>query len=252
LAPGMANVIAAQGMNQFDSLDSCHIRVGGLPQSPKTILNYQQVFSIRGLTNEYLEDAVVIRNGNIQKVASLTEIEKLSFPDPWGELESFQTSGGTSSLPELYQGKINELTYKTIRFHGHCQFFSFLKDFGLLSSDSYPNNSSINPREIIEYYLAKNLPQNEPDAVLVRIAITGTKNDRTEKVQYQLIDLADPSSGFSAMARTTSFPTSIIGQMITHGIIKEKGVVPHEVVVPEKEFKEELAKRNIIFTETYY
>ena len=78
------------------------------------------------------------------------------------------------------------------------------------------------------------------------------KNNRTENLQYQLIDLADPGSGFSAMARTTSFPTSIIGQMITHGIIKEKGVVPHERVVPEEKFKEELTKRNIIFTETYF
>jgi lysine 6-dehydrogenase len=251
LAPGMANVVAAQLMRYFDSLESCHIRVGGLPQVPKTILNYQQVFSIRGLTNEYLEDAIVIRNGQINTVPSLTEVEKITFQEPWGELEAFQTSGGTSSLPELFQGKIDELTYKTIRFVGHCQFFGFLKNFGLLSSDPYPKNPSVNPREIIEYYLQRNLPFNEPDVVLVRITVKGFKNNKQEKIEYQLIDLADPSTEFSAMARTTSFPTSIIGQMITHGIITEKGVMSHESVVPEAEFKKELAKRNIIFKETY-
>ena len=32
LAPGMANILATHLMQDFDSLDSCHIRVGGLPQ----------------------------------------------------------------------------------------------------------------------------------------------------------------------------------------------------------------------------
>ncbi|OLS24504.1 MAG: Lysine 6-dehydrogenase [Candidatus Heimdallarchaeota archaeon LC_3] len=251
LAPGMANVIAAHGMNQFDTLESCHMRVGGLPQTPKTILNFQRVFSIRGLTNEYLEDAIVIRNGEIKTVPSLTETETLTFPDPWGQLEAFQTSGGTSSLPELYKGKIDELTYKTIRFPGHGQFFRFLKELGVLSSDSYPKNENVNPRELIEYYLERYLPYNESDAVLVSITIIGTKAGKREKVQYKLIDLADPSTGFSAMARTTSFSTSIIGQMVTRGIINQKGVVSHESVVPEKEFKDALIKRNIVFTEIY-
>ena len=41
LAPGMVNILSAYWMRQFDSLDKCHIRVGGLPQQPKTILKYQ-------------------------------------------------------------------------------------------------------------------------------------------------------------------------------------------------------------------
>ena len=64
LAPGMANILAAAIMEEYDVLDTCIIRVGGLPQEPRTILNYQQVFSIRGLTNEYREDAEVIRDGD--------------------------------------------------------------------------------------------------------------------------------------------------------------------------------------------
>ena len=119
----MANIIAASIIEKMSSVDECHIRVGGLPQNPKTILKYQQVFSIRGLTNEYLEDAIVIRDSKVTTVGGLTELEELTFPDPWGKLEAFQTSGGTSNLPQIYKGKIKELSYKTIRFPGHCQFF---------------------------------------------------------------------------------------------------------------------------------
>ncbi|MHA2363070.1 MAG: saccharopine dehydrogenase family protein [Candidatus Hodarchaeales archaeon] len=245
LAPGMANILAAHGMRQFDSLESCHIRVGGLPQKPIGILKYSQFFNIRGLTNEYLEDAIVIRNRTIEKVSSLTELETLEFPDPWGKLEAFQTAGGTSSLPELFEGKIKDLTYKTIRYLGHCQFFQFLKEVGLLSSEPYPNNTNINPREIIEFYLKRSLPQNAPDVVLIRILITGIKDNKNQQLIFQIIDLADENTGYSAMARTTSYPISIIGQMIAKEIINDRGVIPGEMAVPAKEFMKELDKRSI-------
>ncbi|MHA2389337.1 MAG: saccharopine dehydrogenase family protein, partial [Candidatus Hodarchaeales archaeon] len=247
LAPGMVNIIAAHGMSKFDTLDECHLRVGGLPQQPKTILNYQQVFAIRGLTNEYLEDARIIENGKLKIVPSLTEIEKIIFPEPWGELEAFTTAGGTSSLPDLYENNIQQLTYKTIRFPGHAQFFVFLKEFGLLSGEKFPVNPVISPREVVEYYLVKTLPQNQPDVVLARITIVGNTNNRKTKHIYQLIDLYNSETNSSAMARTTAYPTSIIGQFIAHGKINTPGVLKAEESVPAKALILELQKRNIEF-----
>ena len=137
---------------------------------------------------------------------------------------------------------------KTIRYPGHAQFFKFLKDFGLLSTNQYPNQPSINPREVIEYYLETNLPRGQPDIVLTRITIIGKKNSQKLKHIYQMIDLKDPNTGYSAMARTTSYPTSIIGQLIADGTISNRGVVYAEEVVPAKTLLEELKKRNIRFT----
>ncbi len=246
LAPGMVNVIAAGIMEEFSVLEKCKIRVGGLPQYPKTILKYQQVFSIRGLTNEYLEDAIVIRNGKKQVVESLTEVETLVFPEPWGELEAFQTAGGTSSLPDLYEGRIQELDYKTIRFKGHVQFFQFLKEFGFLGDDPV---GSVSPRKMTEFLLSKHLPHGEPDAVLVRITVVGKQDGVRIKKELELIDLMDSENGYSAMARTTAFPISIIGQMINREVITARGVVPGEIAVPKAEFLSQLKKRGIIFTE---
>ena len=55
-----------------------HIRVGGLPQNPKPPLDYQLIFSVEGLINEYIERARVIRGGKIVEVESMTEIESPS------------------------------------------------------------------------------------------------------------------------------------------------------------------------------
>ena len=57
LAPGMVAVLVAHGAAQFEQLDEIHIRVGGLPQNPKPPLDYQLVFSVEGLINEYIERA---------------------------------------------------------------------------------------------------------------------------------------------------------------------------------------------------
>lgn len=250
LAPGMADIIAAHLIRQFDEPVECHIRVGGLPQEPKTILNYQQVFSIRGLTNEYLEDAYVIRDGAVVTVPSLSEVESIRFVEPYGELEAFQTAGGTSSLPKLFEGKIKHLTYKTLRYPGHCQFFKFLKDFGLLSSEPFPPHPAINPRVVTEHCLQSHLPRDEPDVVLVRVTAKGSVKGEEKTLVYELVDLYDEKTGFSAMARTTSYPVSIIGLMIAKGTIAQRGVLPGEEVVPASQMIDELAKRSINFSFT--
>jgi lysine 6-dehydrogenase len=63
LAPGMVSILAMHGAAKFDQLDEIHIRVGGLPQDPRPPLNYQLVFWVAGLINDYFEGARVIRDG---------------------------------------------------------------------------------------------------------------------------------------------------------------------------------------------
>ncbi|MGH9947518.1 MAG: saccharopine dehydrogenase C-terminal domain-containing protein, partial [Pyrinomonadaceae bacterium] len=174
LAPGMVSILAMHGAKQFDSLDELHIRVGGLPQNPQPPLDYQLVFSVEGLINEYIERARVIRGGRIQEVDSMTELESLSF-DGFPPLEAFQTSGGTSTLPDTFLGKIKELDYKTIRYAGHCEKFKTMIDLGLCSSDEIALSeprlvgvaTGFRPRKIFGELLTKNLPADGPDYVLV-------------------------------------------------------------------------------------
>src|SRR3954462_5261283 len=149
LAPGMVSVLVAHGADRFEQLDAVHIRVGGLPQNPQPPLNYQIVFSVEGLINEYVERARVIRGGQIVEVDSLTEIESLEFPAPFGKMEAFQTSGGTSTLPENFIGRVQEVDYKTIRYPGHCEQFKLLVELGLASSKEVEvDGVRVSPRRV--------------------------------------------------------------------------------------------------------
>ncbi len=253
LAPGMVSVLAMHGAAKFDQVQEIHIRVGGLPQDPQPPLNYQLVFSVEGLINEYIETARVIRDGTLKTVESMTELESLSF-DGFPPLEAFQTSGGTSTLPDTFLGKIKELDYKTIRYAGHCDKFKTMIDLGLCSSDemvlSEPGaiatgSVKTTPRKVFGDLLQKHLPADGPDYVLVRLDFVGLKDGYSKKLRYDIVDKQDEATGLSAMMRTTAFPASIIAQMMTRGEVLERGAIPQEQAIDPDKFVAELTRRSI-------
>lgn len=245
LAPGMVSVLAAHGAKRFDSLDEIHIRVGGLPQEPKTALNYQLVFSVEGLINEYIEKARVIRNGEIVEIDSMTEVESLAF-DGFPPLEAFQTSGGTSTLPDTFKDQIRELDYKTIRYAGHCEKFKMMIDIGLCGSDDLEvDGKMVKPRRVFGKLLERYLPADEPDYVLVRLDFKGKLDGGESTLRYDIVDQHDEETGLSAMMRTTSFPASIIAQMMARGEVTRRGATPQETVIDPEKFVAELDRRNI-------
>ena len=242
LAPGMVAVLVAHAVQKFESIDEIHIRVGGLPQNPRPPLDYQLVFSVEGLINEYIEPARIIRDGKIATVESMTEVESLTFPAPFGEMEAFQTSGGTSTLVETFLGKVRHLDYKTIRYPGHCARFKAMIDLGLCSSDAIDvDGAQVKPRRVLGELLVKNLPHDEPDAVLVRVEVTGGG----KRLRYDIIDRYDPATGLSAMMRTTAFPASIVALMMARNQTTSKGALPQERCIPPDAFMDELTARRI-------
>lgn len=248
LAPGMVSILAAHGAAKFEKLDEIHIRVGGLPQDPQPPLDYQLVFSVEGLINEYIESARVIRNGKITEVASMTELEELSF-DGFPPLEAFQTSGGTSTLPDTFLGTIDQLDYKTIRYAGHCEKFKTMIDLGLCSSEPITADyKTVVPRKVFGELLQQHLPADGPDYVLVRLEFKGTSKAESETqktLTYDIVDKLDPDTGLSAMMRTTAFPASIIAQMMARGEVNMLGATPQEKAIDAERFVAELERRNI-------
>ena len=251
LAPGMACVIAAGGAKKFSTVEELHIRVGGLPQHPQPPLNYQLVFSAEGLINEYLEPAEVIRDGEFRHVESMVDCEELEFPSPFGTMEAFNTSGGTSTLTRMFRGKVKELDYKTIRYKGHCEKFKTLLDLGFASSEPVQVGANVfTAREYFEHLLRKKLPSNGPDVVLTRVTIAGVMSGAKRTLAYEMIDYYDSAAKMTSMMRTTAFPTSIIAQMVANGTIAGRGVHPPEQCVPLDPFIAELKKRKIMIKET--
>lgn len=247
LAPGMANILAAHAIQQFDTVDSVKIRVGGLPQNPQPPLNYRLFFSIHGLINEYVGKSVILREGSITEVDTLTDIETLNFPDSVGEVEAFHTLGGVSTLPWTYQGQIKTMDYKTIRYPGHCHQIKTMHDLGLLDDSPIEiNGNKISPREVFAAVVVPRLNfEDNLDLVLVRVEVIGKKSGVIATYRMEIQDRYDDQTNFTAMMRTTAFPVSIVAQMLGNGSIMNRGVLALEQTVPTEPFISELVKRHI-------
>jgi lysine 6-dehydrogenase len=250
VAPGMTNVLTQAGIEQLTRVDSVKIRVGGLQQNPQPPLDYALIFSVEGLINEYVEPCRVLRNGRLVLEDPLVGIEHLDFPEPFGKLEAFNTSGGTSTLPVTYEGKIQNLDYKTLRYPGHAEKMYTLLKLGLMSSEEQDfDGVQVAPRKVLERLLERKLPPTGKDATLIRVTVEGEKDGDPKTVEYQVIDLFDEDSSLTSMMRTTAFPASAVATMSASGTIGKRGVLPPEVAVPPVVFIDEMRKRGIAIEE---
>jgi len=244
LAPGMVCPLAMHGVRKMDVAESVRIRVGGLPQKPRPPLNYMLVFSVEGLINEYVEPCVAIRGGRIvEDVEPLVDVEEIEFPPPFGKLEAFNTSGGTSTLPHTLLGLVRELDYKTIRYPGHADKMRTILELGLM--DSTPVDAGglmVPPRSVLERVISRNVPKGGDDTVLVRVIVEGKKDGKKARAVYEMIDYRDERTGLTAMMRGTALPASIICLMMARGETAP-GATPQELAIDGDRFIEEILAR---------
>ncbi len=250
LAPGLACQLAALGVERLDSTDSVKLRVGGLPAHPRPPLGYKLVFSVRGLTNEYLETTEVVRDGELVRVRSLDDLETVEFPPPFGTMEAFNTSGGASTLTRTLRSRVRHLDYKTIRYPGHCAFFAALRDLGFLAERSTLATPGVVPREYTERLLEEALHDaTDTDVVLMRVEISGHRNGEAVRQIFEMIDRHDPQTGHSAMARSTGYSAAVVAYMLAAGAIRERGVVPGEQALPLEEYLAAVRARGLDISE---
>jgi len=246
LAPGLVSIITRDIIDHLNTVNSVKLRVGGLPRYPLSPLNYQIVFSPYGLINEYVEDALILDHGKILQKKSMTELETIQFPKPFGTMEAFLTSGGCSTLPYTYKNMIQYLDYKTIRYLGHCEKIKAILDLGFADETKINcGGQMIAPRDVFASLLMKNIPTTGEDVVLLKVMSQGIQQGEKRSREYLLIDSYDKKNNITAMMRTTGYPVSITAQMIENGTIQERGVFCPEEIVPPTLFFRELKKRNI-------
>ena len=237
LAPGLACQLAALGVERLDAVDSVRLRVGGLPARPRPPLGYKLVFSVRGLTNEYLETTEVVREGELVRVRSLDDLETITFDAPFGTMEAFNTSGGASTLTRTLRSKVRNLDYKTIRYPGHCAVFVALRDLGFLSEESLEEAPELVPRVFTERMLSRALvDETDTDVVLMRVEVTGTRAGEPVRQLFEMIDYHDFQTGHSAMARTTGYSAAAVAYMLAAGAIQRRGVLAGEHALPLEEY----------------
>lgn len=252
LAPGMVNILAQHGIDRFDTVDAVRLYVGGLPQRPQPPLNYQIVYSLEGVLDYYTTLSWVLRDGKLTKVTALSELERITFPAPIGELEAFHTAGGLSTMAFRYEGKIRTMEYKTLRYPGHAAIVEAIRELGFLGLDPVTvKGTAIVPRDVAIAVMDPHLrkPQSEsPDMVVLQVTVEGTARGVAGKAAWQVVDRCDEVRGVTAMMRTTGYSLAITGLMQCRKDVAP-GVWTPDECMPAGPYIAELRKRGIEVTE---
>ena len=257
LSPGMASILGGELVRRLGGrADALKLYVGGLPEKPMPPFHYQLVFSVEGLINEYVEPARILRRGKLVTIEPLTEPEDFhmsGFPP----LMAFHTSGGTSTLPESFEGKVGECFEKTLRYPRHYDLLCELKELGMFSSEKMRvNGTEITPRQVMSKIFEGKFASKGPDVCIMRLeahesvrapGVRGLLGGRLKGhvARFTMVDHYDPKTDMSAMMRTTAFPASIVVQMLASGAIGKRGGVLQERDVPADIFLEEMGRRGI-------
>ncbi|MGM8213175.1 saccharopine dehydrogenase family protein [Virgibacillus sp. W0430] len=250
VAPGMINILSGYGASKLDKVDSIKLYVGGIPIQPEPPLEYNHVFSMEGVFDHYTDPSLIIRNGIKQEIPSLSEVERIYF-EKFGPLEAFHTSGGTSTLSLSYPD-LNTLEYKTIRYPGHAEKFKLLVDLNLTNKDYEIDlhGQKISPRDVLLKVLDPIVElDDKDDAVLLRVIVSGEKNEEAVTYAYEMITYKDRNDNVTAMARATANTISVVAQMIGNDTINKRGVYPPEQIVPGEAYIQEMKRRGVVIHE---
>ena len=181
LAPGIINVVASSEIKSHGLPRSVLMQVGALPiDVPDNALKYCTTWSIDGLINEYLNPVMVIRDFKETTVEPLKDRRYID-----GDHCSFNTSGGIGTMAETFAGKVSEMSYQSIRYHGHLEEIEhLLYDLNL----RYRQDLLL---EIIRYVC----PPTTDDKVMMRVEID-------DELKWEKTIL--PSNGMTAIQKATA------------------------------------------------
>jgi saccharopine dehydrogenase-like NADP-dependent oxidoreductase len=225
LAPGFISIVTHDLMTHFETLDTVKMRVGALPVHPSNALKYSLTWSTDGLINEYGNLCYGIEEGEKVPLQPLEGYETIELD---GLLyEAFNTSGGLGTLADTYDGQVNTMNYKTLRYPGHREQIHLLMKDLKLNED----------RDTLKRILERAVPQTLQDVVLIYASVTGAKGggffeeNYVKKVYPQCIK----GRLWSAIQVTTASSLCCVLDLVLTNPGRYSGFVTQESI-PLKEF----------------
>jgi saccharopine dehydrogenase-like NADP-dependent oxidoreductase len=173
LAPGAINILASGLAHSFKKVGCVEMRVGALPLSASNHIKYYLSWSTAGLINEYCQFGEAIYQGRRIPTAPLDGVERLTIDGV--EYEAFNTSGGVATMCESFEGRVNKLNYKTLRYPGHRDLMKLLLDDLNLGQK----------QELLTQIFDQEVPRTFSDVVVAYVNSVGS--DEAELVQRSFV-----------------------------------------------------------------
>ena len=248
VAPGLSNLMAGYAVARLRPCARLEIYVGGLPLQRTWPFEYKAGFAPHDVIEEYVRPARYVEHGKLVVKEALSEPELLEFPGV-GTLEAFNTDGLRSLA---YTLKVPFMREKTLRYPGHIALMRVFRETGLFSKEPREvGGARVRPLDLTASLLFPKwtFEAGEADLTVLRVIAEGQEGGRKTALVWELLDRYDPASGLRSMSRTTAYPATIVARLIAAGAVRQKGVLPPELLGGEPGLLDtvlsELAKRGV-------
>ncbi|MEM7164073.1 MAG: saccharopine dehydrogenase C-terminal domain-containing protein [Planctomycetota bacterium] len=224
LAPGFIGIVGSSLTRGFDDLRSIELRVGALPLHPNGLLGYAFNWSPEGVVNEYLNDCEVVMDGKRMMVPAMGQLESIVINGV--RLEAFTTSGGLGTMCETFEGRVEELNYKTMRYRGHCDLMRFF----------FQELHMKENRKLAGEILTNAKPPVNDDVVYVHAAVEGNQKGRLFREEfvkaYYPLEIAGRM--WRAISWTTAASVCAVVEMVSNGTLPQQGFLKQEDIPLEQ------------------
>ncbi|MEK7627913.1 MAG: saccharopine dehydrogenase C-terminal domain-containing protein [Patescibacteria group bacterium] len=218
VSPGISNILAAY-LAQEELCNEIRVRCGGNPLiPPNEMVNpylYSLYFSPDGVASEYTGNVAIIRKGEIALAPALGEVSP--FDD---EFESAPTANNSPLVAQYLRSLgVMEYDYQTLRYRGH---FSAIKKKAPIGDE----------RSLAQWLRDQPELQLSPIAKdRLTLSVRGIYHNRAlrETREYRFDVEADPTTGFTAMERMTSWGITLVARYLAeYGGREVHGFFPPE------------------------
>lgn len=225
LAPGVINVLGHRLMHQFEAdyggaVDTAEMKVGALTRHASGPHHYGFTWSPIGVATEYVKPAIVLRDGEVREVPSLSERGRLVLDGV--VYEDDLTSGGAADMPEHFAGTLKRLDYKTLRYPGHYAWVeSILAETG-------------HDPDALQARMEAEVPLVEDDIVVLYASVEGTDgNGHRRRLDRSVVvgPVPTPNGPMRAIQATTAAGLAESAKALLSG--RHAGVVLQMDLDPE-------------------
>jgi len=214
LAPGLISLMVDDLVTRSGPEAEITAYVGVLPAKKINRLGYGNMWDIEALIAEYTQPCAALADGKVVGLAPLDNLETVTIS---GEtFEAFTTSGTLDALVSHYEGRLKGLTFKTLRYHGHLDYISFLLDDLGLSKRLY----------LMRNLLLTGLERIEDDRVIVHLTCCVGAQERTQTRLFSPSSLSRQTPT-SALAHISAYHVCSVADILVRGLAPRKGLLHH-------------------------
>ena len=229
-SPGLTNIIAAYGSQQFTNVEEIKIFVTrGIDEKAGAAIPYHMLHCWIGKIPIYV-------NGHFEKARGLIDgKEYVNFPKPFGQIPVYYFGHPeTVTLPRYIKGVKNVCCKGSFFPSEFRDALINLESLGLISDNDI--NVQNNKIKIIDFtaayidILRRKISENSnniPSGGSVMVEISGLDDNEHKSMKY---------SGTAHMQQGTGTPAAIGAKMIADGDISLKGVHAPEGCIPPEKF----------------